>query len=642
MSEDRFKEAFRRITAETPDAPAFSDLETHRAKPAAPIRFKPWMAAVGAAALVLVVVGAFGLLGGGGPDLAAPDEDTIDYIKLEYSSDANLVCQNSEGSDNGGFDTATIEIYGPNSENLTLMVATFPGGSTERMVVEGDPMKPTRAWTTQPRLAGDPDYATGFHRATCDVIEAGLLSSRTSVLDAPYGPPRLPYTHLGIPQDADSWQRGVESGDILETEWNGRRALRLNLESEPTYQVYDIYVAAENPRDLLSYQMEFSTPWGATSSIVIIGSGITQVHESTVDFSTTGPEWTLVGSEPLVLDNHPPPDCPVTIPSQGFTPPDGYPATPSDPDSVWFGKDELWTVLSTDGISEERRSVWWSANFTDPGIESSPDITVTYTLLNSSTGRTIVNDGGTNASTPEDGLFIIAGSEPDIEGCWQVTAIYKNASLSYIYYNPEGQDPPSLTSVVPDVVGMTVDLARLTLNNAGYKAQFHDSDDSGFEICAQEPGAGLEIELGATIGMRTALPGGCFDLMNPNGLYNRVYEDESGRQWYGTDCPAADVLISGGVEAADGLPEAGQTTRDRVEALLQESGAELAPPGTISLQAIPRMGEVWQLAENGDVVVFDWEDDYMIKIVVDETFECPSVPQVWNGIPVAYIKIDTN
>ncbi len=39
---------------------------------------------------------------------------------------------------------------------------------------------------------------------------------------------------------------------------------------------------------------------------------------------------------------------------------------------------------------------------------------------------------GTNAHTPEDGWFMIAGIDPDSEGCWPVTAEYRGATLSYI------------------------------------------------------------------------------------------------------------------------------------------------------------------------------------------------------------------
>jgi hypothetical protein len=40
---------------------------------------------------------------------------------------------------------------------------------------------------------------------------------------------------------------------------------------------------------------------------------------------------------------------------------------------------------------------------------------------------------GTNAFTVEDGWFIIGGIDPDVGGCWRVTATYKGASMSYVY-----------------------------------------------------------------------------------------------------------------------------------------------------------------------------------------------------------------
>jgi hypothetical protein len=42
------------------------------------------------------------------------------------------------------------------------------------------------------------------------------------------------------------------------------------------------------------------------------------------------------------------------------------------------------------------------------------------------------------------------------------------------------------------------------------------------------------------------------------------------------------------------------------------------------------------------VVVTDPANDYMVKATVDETFECPSEPFIWNGIPVAFVLVDTN
>ena len=45
----------------------------------------------------------------------------------------------------------------------------------------------------------------------------------------------------------------------------------------------------------------------------------------------------------------------------------------------------------------------------------------------------IVERGGTNAYTDQDGWFMIAGIDPRLAGCWKVTAEYKGATLSYVY-----------------------------------------------------------------------------------------------------------------------------------------------------------------------------------------------------------------
>lgn len=522
MSEQRFKEIFRRITAETPDAPAFSDLETHHAKPAAPIPLKPWMAAVGAAALVLVVVGAFGLLGGGGPDLAAPDENTMDYVKLEYSATVNPVCEGGEIIDNGGFDQAIIEVWGPNTDHVTLMVATFPDGSTERMITEGeDPYNPERAWGIDPAVF---EEETGFRSVRCS-NPPGREIETFPFLNPPYQPGFAPIVFLKPPPGFETWDEAHDY-ETTPSELNGNavtiHSRTESLTPDGEYHI-EFHVSIDEPDQLLGLRYQWTMPEQGSLSTEMTVVDLKTVDADSVSLSTQGLFFIDSPGVEIFEDREIPRDCQVTIPSQSFTPPDGYPATPSDPDMVWFGKDELWTAVPTDGISEERKSVWWSSQFTDPGIESSPDITVTYTLLGSPS-LTIVNDQGTNASTREDGLFIIAGSEPDIEGCWHVTAIYKNASLSYIYYNPEGQDPATATptAVVPEVVGMTVDNAMRAITAKGFKPFFVDSDDALYEVCAQDPEDGTVIDIGGAVEMRTAPLGGCGDLMgvtDPNVCY---------------------------------------------------------------------------------------------------------------------------
>lgn len=80
--------------------------------------------------------------------------------------------------------------------------------------------------------------------------------------------------------------------------------------------------------------------------------------------------------------------------------------------------------------------MWWSPSFPGGREESQPKIDVVWQRLDSD-DPPISNKGrGTNAHTPEDGWFMIAGIDPDEAGCWQVTATYKGADLSYVYERP--------------------------------------------------------------------------------------------------------------------------------------------------------------------------------------------------------------
>lgn len=129
-------------------------------------------------------------------------------------------------------------------------------------------------------------------------------------------------------------------------------------------------------------------------------------------------------------------ECPVTIPSEpGFVPQDTDQAEPSIDDRVWYGSEDLWTVLSTDGSYPPRKSVWWSQDFPGGRLENTPPIEVTWQRLDADRPP-ITADRGTNAHTPEDGWFMIARIDPDEPGCWKVTATYKGAELSYVYQIP--------------------------------------------------------------------------------------------------------------------------------------------------------------------------------------------------------------
>lgn len=159
---------------------------------------------------------------------------------------------------------------------------------------------------------------------------------------------------------------------------------------------------------------------GVAAAIVVLGAAVLGVTR------VPGPATTLeVSSNPG--------ECPVTIPDGDFVPPAPYPAQPSPPGSAWYGTSELWTVLDVDGDYTHRKSVWWSADFEGGAAEQQPKITVTWERPDAADQPVIDGPAGTNASTAEDGSFMIAGIDPDVPGCWRVTATYRDAEISYVY-----------------------------------------------------------------------------------------------------------------------------------------------------------------------------------------------------------------
>ena len=171
---------------------------------------------------------------------------------------------------------------------------------------------------------------------------------------------------------------------------------------------------------------------------------------TTVDVVTTRATTTKVTKAELKETNsEKESDCPVTIPpdpgfiatepkkanySENFPAPEPYPSEYPHEGMVWYGTDGLWTALSVEGDHSPRKSVWWSSNFPGGIVEGEPEVWVTWTRLDTGEPVVIDNDGkATNAYTPEEGWFIIAGGDPPEPGCWQVEATYKGASLTYVY-----------------------------------------------------------------------------------------------------------------------------------------------------------------------------------------------------------------
>ena len=124
-------------------------------------------------------------------------------------------------------------------------------------------------------------------------------------------------------------------------------------------------------------------------------------------------------------------DCPITEPN-GYVPPETVTAPRLD-EYRWHGTAELFTPFNADGSYFWRKTVLWSANFPGGSVEERPKVDVTWERLDVEPPP-LSNDGdATNAYTPDDGWFMIAGIDPNELGCWQVTAEYKGAVLTYVY-----------------------------------------------------------------------------------------------------------------------------------------------------------------------------------------------------------------
>jgi hypothetical protein len=135
-------------------------------------------------------------------------------------------------------------------------------------------------------------------------------------------------------------------------------------------------------------------------------------------------------------------DCPITIPSQPYIARAPYLAQPpAYYHSVWYGSDDLWTMVDPSGATFGEKTFWWSRNFNIED-ERYPQIAVTGRRLDapgsfaSTTGCTprsgpCVGGDATNAYA-DFGTAMLVGVHIPARGCWEIRAHYKGAELAYI------------------------------------------------------------------------------------------------------------------------------------------------------------------------------------------------------------------
>ena len=137
--------------------------------------------------------------------------------------------------------------------------------------------------------------------------------------------------------------------------------------------------------------------------------------------------------------------CLLTIPPQpGLIPPEPYPSeAPILYDAVWYGTSALWTMLDPDGevwaglpVDDGgfgQKWIWWSDAASGPAEPIPPPIIVTGRQLDGSATLEAKAGGPGNTGFREDiGSFMMVGIEIPAAGCWELTARYGDAQLSYV------------------------------------------------------------------------------------------------------------------------------------------------------------------------------------------------------------------
>lgn len=132
--------------------------------------------------------------------------------------------------------------------------------------------------------------------------------------------------------------------------------------------------------------------------------------------------------------------CSVTRPDPAFVAPSPYPAAaPPLYESEWFGSDALWTMINRDGEIWRfpqgpdhlfEKTFWWSLDWGGMRDEPVPALTVVGTRLDGP--GTFTAGPATNAARDDFGEAMLVGVEIPSPGCWQITASYGDAILSYV------------------------------------------------------------------------------------------------------------------------------------------------------------------------------------------------------------------
>lgn len=128
-------------------------------------------------------------------------------------------------------------------------------------------------------------------------------------------------------------------------------------------------------------------------------------------------------------------DCPVTTPSEQTT---KLPTNIDYENRFWYGTPSLWTNLPSDGIwwglrkddaGYVQKTVFWREGF-DAISEPQPDLVVSGRRLDANAPTFTFSDA--THGWDETGNFMLMGISIPTLGCWEITAEYQKAQLTYV------------------------------------------------------------------------------------------------------------------------------------------------------------------------------------------------------------------
>lgn len=194
---NRVSESFESMMSQMEEPPTWDEVSAQTLTVTRSVSLTgPWIAVVAGLATILVV-GAVAFLFPGGDPIGS---GSIPYVRLAWSQDVELRCVGMETIDSGGYDSAVIEIWGPNQEDLYRIDVTAPDGSVERVIVDWTDFPQGReSWSTQDESGS---FGRRFRTTECSISEernsTSYSVSQTPVEETGFAFP-LEFTELLAP-----------------------------------------------------------------------------------------------------------------------------------------------------------------------------------------------------------------------------------------------------------------------------------------------------------------------------------------------------------------------------------------------------------------------------------------------------------